>query len=432
MHKLSLLVLTLIIGCWPHSARADQSISLIQTLCIPEPGIDYFSARLESFAQAAGYIHFGTKAGDEHDRSTRIKLLERYGLIFPDEFSYTCKLEHHTYTITGHRPPHRERGMCGGNPRIQLSLKRDDETILDDVFFEPSCFSDTRSGYVESFAVEDDINDRHHEYVDITLSDGKARKVVTFHQGDHNSLNRDQLYCLTQMKFFEHGIVATTKELEPYEQCRARQHDKAGEHREDRSTNFFLLATAIVSAMPLRADETKSDQLACDSFHAVYSPSSVLPESVYPYQSRLTVERIKDLRDLHPGYPEATFALDTLSWDGKTLLSRLEMPYACDGEGAYCKAAFSRELKYPDGKEHNPSFPVIALNRDFSRNLRSVSSQYPGAKDKAPYALIFANLTDDVAMTYNWESKKRDFQFFTANKVAPWGYEVWVLTSCKK
>ena len=232
INKIPILILALIVGGWSHSARADQPIGLIQTLCIPEPGIDYFSARLESFNEIANYIHRGHKEATAEDKKARLQTLEKYGLIFPDEFSYTCKLEHHTYTITGHRPPFREKGMCGGDPRVTITLKRDDDVILDDVFFEQSCFSDVfpdPHGYVELFSVEDGSS-AHGEYIDATVSDGTKEKIFHF-SGDFKSLNHDQLSCLEQNNFFKRKgrFVVQQKQLEPYEHCGLQDHHHGGE-----------------------------------------------------------------------------------------------------------------------------------------------------------------------------------------------------------
>lgn len=196
--KYWLLLFVIVLSGWSQPAHADQPIGLIQTLCIPEPGVDYFSARLESFAEAARYINDGGN-GAPKDKGDRLKVLEKYGLIFPREFTYTCKLEHHTYTITGRRPPE-SNSECMGDPRVELSLKRDGETVLDNVFFEPSCDADqpnARYGYVESFAVED-----HREYIEVVLSDGKLQRDMRFESGGGRSLKQEQLNCLV-----EHGYL---------------------------------------------------------------------------------------------------------------------------------------------------------------------------------------------------------------------------------
>jgi hypothetical protein len=234
MKTLRLLLLVLLaVGSFSKHGLADQPISLIQTLCIPEPGIDYFSVRLQTFAEIANYINLGHGRTPKEEREARLKTLEKYGLIYPTEFSYTCKLLNHTYTITGHRPPPRERGMCGGDPRLVLSLKRDDEIILDDVFFESSCFSDLSKdpfSYVESFSVEDG-SAAHGQYIEAVVSDGMKKKTILFN-GDLKNLNHDQLYCLAHTGFFDHGRFATArKEIEPYEHCDApKRHHHAGGH----------------------------------------------------------------------------------------------------------------------------------------------------------------------------------------------------------
>ncbi len=224
MLKQSLVFLFLlpIVVFFSSNARADQPINLIQTLCIPEPGIDYFSVRLQSFDEIANY---GVNNEDHR------KVLEKYGLLPTRKFSYTCKLLHHTYTITGHRPPHREKGQCGGDPRVVLSLKRDDETVLDQVFFEPSCFSelfDDSHPYIESIVVEDEISSAHDQYVQVILSDGLTKKSTRLHE-TFKSLNHDQLYCLGEKGFFKKkGRFASARELDSFVHCEAPQPHKHG------------------------------------------------------------------------------------------------------------------------------------------------------------------------------------------------------------
>jgi hypothetical protein len=198
--KFWLLLFVLVLSGWSQPARADQPIGLIQTLCISESGVDYFSARLESFAEAARYINDGNKNAPK-DKQARLKVLEKYGLIFPIEFSYTCKLEHHTYTMTGHRPLE-SNSECGGDPRVKLSLKRDDETVFEGAFFEPSCSSSVfhePNAYVESFVAED-----RPEYIVAVLSDGnQQRRHMLFGRGDGKILNEKSLTCLQKQGYFD-------------------------------------------------------------------------------------------------------------------------------------------------------------------------------------------------------------------------------------
>ena len=127
---------------------ADQSIPMVRVLCMPEAPISHFSAKIEHFAELSTYIHNGR--GDELGSDTkldsgklgknaqsRVKKLEKYGLLFPspEGFSYSCSLQDKVYKLEGRRPLHRERGMCGGDPRTTISLSLNNKIIFDDVFF---------------------------------------------------------------------------------------------------------------------------------------------------------------------------------------------------------------------------------------------------------------------------------------------------------
>jgi hypothetical protein len=184
---------------------------------------------------------------------------------------------------------------------------------------------------------------------------------------------------------------------------------------------LVLTQVSISRAAHAAQSERPKSHFACNSFHAIYTSSGVLESQ---HKLRLTVEK---KIDSHPGYQEATLILDTLSPNGHLLLTRLRMPYACDGEGNYCQAVFRLPQSHSNSEKRRLTFPVIGLNEEFSK-VRAVSNQK--STDQAPYALIVANLAAGLALVH-WQTDDTNIHFFTPDRVPPQGGDVWLLTGCK-
>lgn len=197
------IVLTLcgLIQSFPTPAYADQPIPMIRTLCMPDKGIEHFSAHVEVFHRLADYIRDG---GLPPTKDTRRDLLsEQYGLLYPlspAEYSYSCTLGSSAYKIYGYRPPHREKGMCGGNPRIILTFEKNGATILDKLYFEPSCRDLPHPAYIVSFSI-DETTFSSFGISSAIVSDGNAQAPLAFSKM-HGVLTQAKLDCLAEEGYF--------------------------------------------------------------------------------------------------------------------------------------------------------------------------------------------------------------------------------------
>lgn len=187
----------------------------------------------------------------------------------------------------------------------------------------------------------------------------------------------------------------------------------------------IIACTILITTVSCTAATAKTNaEVGCSSYEAVYTA----PQSnASGLETTLTVDKSKEIA---PGAPIANFILETRHKGDTRVLSKLKMTFACDGEGNYCQTGYSIDRAAKAASEQSKSFPVVALNRDFSRNLRPVSGRYPGSKDAAPYALIFSNFAEGVAFTA-WAQKPEDIEYFTEDKTPPQGSDVWILKACK-
>jgi hypothetical protein len=184
----------------PKLVWADQPIELIKTLCMPEKGIQRFSVSTQEFYELAKYLQFGR--GDKSTtKEEREKILEKHGLIVPNDFSFECRLHSHAYKIYGHRPELQDRGMCGGDPRIVLSLARDGVLILDKVFLEKSCLSGYQSYFVKDFSIDEFIPGWGGGQTYLTLSDGQDEEFILFKPGQ--PLTQSVLNCMESKNYLK-------------------------------------------------------------------------------------------------------------------------------------------------------------------------------------------------------------------------------------
>lgn len=194
-----LFLICLFTGLWTVTpARADQSISMVRVLCMPEKGIEHFSLEVQTYTELANYIYWFDKPKLKEDR---LAVLEDHGLLYPyEKFEYTCSLPKHKYTISGYKPPHLAQGMCGGDPRVTISIKRDDVTVVENVFLEQAClkYNLTKTNiFVKSISFDD------NGLPLATISDGEKQKILNI---SNLKLTQDFFGCLAGKEFFETGI----------------------------------------------------------------------------------------------------------------------------------------------------------------------------------------------------------------------------------
>jgi hypothetical protein len=212
-YKKWLQVLGVLTACFLPTKVYAESINMIRVLCMPEEHIAHFSVYTQPFERLSNYIH--NLNGDIGDQTSRLEILKSYGVLFPyGGFEYRCDLPSYSYRIYGHKDSLQAKGMCGGDPRIVLSLEQNGNMILKDVFFESSCFTRHRSirkksdYYIKSFSVDGPRASRSFFGI---VSDGEKETTI---QLENYSLTQDKLSCLG-----EHGLFDPKTKKQALTEC---------------------------------------------------------------------------------------------------------------------------------------------------------------------------------------------------------------------
>lgn len=119
------LVLSLLAG---GTAHADTSKHVVRLACVPAAGL----LHLET-----DYLH-DSVAVDPANQAGRDAVLAQAGFYDAHALSVTCELGAATYVISTKQDVVSER-MCGGDPEIYLTVKRNGQLVLDDVPFGQTC-----------------------------------------------------------------------------------------------------------------------------------------------------------------------------------------------------------------------------------------------------------------------------------------------------
>ncbi len=215
------LVLLIFLMFYANTVWADQPIDLVKVLCIQKKGMPYFSVEVDSFAEAADYIYFGKSEGNETTKEQRIAALRGYGLIYPKDFKYECVLENVTYRITGNEPPHAERGMCGGDPRLVISLYMNEKLLLKDVYMAPSCFTELSgetNPYINKIVVDEGVKGWGETSILASVTGKTEKKLLSllnqFTEDSSKYIDQNYIDCIVQSGFFD-----ATKETTALEKC---------------------------------------------------------------------------------------------------------------------------------------------------------------------------------------------------------------------
>lgn len=181
----------------PQQASADTSTEMLRVLCMPEEYLARFYIDVESYHNLSVL---------KSERAQRLERLKEYGLIHPKtEFSYECNLPGAVYTIFGGQPLHREKGMCGGDPRITLSLKDGERTLLDAVYFTPSCFGEKTGS--RAYISKINIEEAGGPMVTFILSDSHKNHEIILKYGDKINLplpvTQKYIDCLVRENVFD-------------------------------------------------------------------------------------------------------------------------------------------------------------------------------------------------------------------------------------
>lgn len=178
---------------------------------------------------------------------------------------------------------------------------------------------------------------------------------------------------------------------------------------------FLIISVLLFSSLPVSAD----GKALCDTNHLVYQiHSKVADKNKYA----LLIDIIDNSKAIEP---DVKFTLQMFTNKGE-LVTSLEMKYGCDGTGATsCRTGFSTETNNKNGEEIFRQFEVIALNKDMTEDLRSISDKH------GPQYLILSGLRKGLHYT-NWSVKKRDIQYLTAERLNPTpSSNVWKRMNCK-
>ncbi len=167
------------------SAFADQPVRVIEITCAPELSI--FTASTKTFYN----ISTDSNAA-----------LKRHGLFLANKFDYTCKLPEASYRIYGSTPDAQPKGICGGSPRTMLNVKRNENYLLKEIYFSPSCINEA-SPYITSIIIEESPKDFSHRVATVRLFDDEKRidmsgSIFSVTRTKKTILNQKRLDCFAK------------------------------------------------------------------------------------------------------------------------------------------------------------------------------------------------------------------------------------------
>ncbi|HEY6898480.1 MAG TPA: hypothetical protein VI279_14570 [Rhodocyclaceae bacterium] len=146
LRGISRLALGIAFSCIVSTAWADYSVEFLRIACIPEA--NYFSVE---YKPLSGSDVFPSGNFDRRVSLDRLKMWKKHGYFTPANLHYECKLAGASYILTSSQPPASDKGMCGGAPRISLSLRRNSDLWLDSVVFGEDCFGGATTNRFEVF-----------------------------------------------------------------------------------------------------------------------------------------------------------------------------------------------------------------------------------------------------------------------------------------
>jgi hypothetical protein len=129
--KSLIIVLALL---FPTIASADSTQHFVRITCIPE-------ARFFSFEYRAvdGNAALTDAKYDEKKRKRRLDLWKNQGYFEPSHLKYECRLQGVSYTLSTKQRKPQDRGGCGANQPIELTLLRNNKEILHNVMLGDVC-----------------------------------------------------------------------------------------------------------------------------------------------------------------------------------------------------------------------------------------------------------------------------------------------------
>lgn len=125
----------LLVALQPDSALADWTQDFIRIACIPDAR--FFKIEYSPMNGGDAFV----VTNDKETIRDRFKAWRAGGFFDPSNLKYECKLPQTIYQVIATQPPASERGLCGGAPRITLSVKENGTPLLTNVTFGYDCFN---------------------------------------------------------------------------------------------------------------------------------------------------------------------------------------------------------------------------------------------------------------------------------------------------
>lgn len=124
-----MLMFTLLLGMLlAQATRADTTKDFVRIACVPEAGL--FDLEFRTL--------YDSVAGGAGDQDKRTAALAQAGFRDPHGLAFSCALGGVVYSVSAQQDPTSER-MCGGEPEVYVTVKRDGATLLSNVVFGESC-----------------------------------------------------------------------------------------------------------------------------------------------------------------------------------------------------------------------------------------------------------------------------------------------------
>ncbi len=126
----------------PLCASADQAMQMLRVSCIPEA--NYFDIDVKYYHELVDFddtiVVDGNKVKPSKRKGHESKMLAKYGIYFPRNFSYECKLSTGTIKIIGKQPMPSPSGQCGASPTPNISIWQDNVPWIENVLLGENCF----------------------------------------------------------------------------------------------------------------------------------------------------------------------------------------------------------------------------------------------------------------------------------------------------
>jgi hypothetical protein len=112
-------------------AQADTMTDFVRVTCAPETGLLDVEYRA---------LHDSVARDMRSKVAPAENALVKHGFYSPRGLDLTCKLGEVVYHVSGEQDPERDRGTCGADPEVFVTVTRNGAPILNHVVFGDSCW----------------------------------------------------------------------------------------------------------------------------------------------------------------------------------------------------------------------------------------------------------------------------------------------------